>query len=170
MLDAAMCRQFLRSTLYQNCSQLFCFVSLPGEPDTAAILQAALADGKCVAVPRCMSQQQMQFYRLLPEKPLLSQLEPGTYGVLEPLQELPYVEPQKALQPLCLVPGLAFDRKGGRLGYGAGYYDRFLAANAFMIKIGYAASRFVVEHVPVEPTDVRLDGIATEEPLEVWNG
>lgn len=169
-LDQQMTQQFLSSTLYSACEQLFCFVSLPQEPNTMAILRQALADGKCVAVPRCLPDKTMQFHRLYPDKDITVQLSPGTYGVFEPLEDLPVVTPDEAAHPLCLVPGLAFDRMGGRLGYGAGYYDRFLEKYPFLLKIGYAASIFITDEVPMEPTDQRLDGIATEYPLEVWNG
>lgn len=170
MLDRQMAQQFLSSALYGACKQLFCFVSLPQEPDTTAILRQALAEGKCVAVPRCLPDKTMQFHRLHCGTELTAQLQSGTYGVLEPLETLPVVTPQKAEHPLCLVPGLAFDRMGGRLGYGAGYYDRFLGTYPFLLKIGYAASQFVTDEVPMEPADQRLNGIATEYPLEVWNG
>lgn len=95
---------------------------------------------------------------------------PASSGVAEPLETLPVILPDAGQAPLCLVPGLAFDQNGGRLGYGAGYYDRFLRAYPFLRKIGYALSPFVTDCVPTEPTDQRLDGIATEISLEVWNG
>lgn len=165
-----MCREFLYSSAYKTCTQLFCFVSLPQEPDTLPILRQAQTDGKCVAVPCCLPDKTMQFHELHPTIDIMEQLKPGTYNVLEPLKTLPLIMPDPKKCVVCLVPGLAFDRRGGRLGYGAGYYDRFLAAYPFMLKIGYAASPFVIAHVPMEPTDQRLDGIATEHPLEVWNG
>lgn len=162
--------QLIASPVYQVCEQLFCFVSLPDEPQTERILRHGLAHGKQVAVPRCLPKRQMVFQQLSPNRPLSAQLESGTYGVLEPLSDLPPLTPNAEKRTLCLVPGLAFDRKGGRLGYGAGYYDRYLEAYPFLLKIGYAPSAFVVDCVPTEPTDWRLDGIATEYPLEVWNG
>ncbi len=152
------------------CRQLFCFVALPQEPETRELLRRALADGKTVAVPRCLPERRMAFHRLSPEQPLESQLVSGSFGVAEPLETLPVILPDAGQAPLCLVPGLAFDQNGGRLGYGAGYYDRFLRAYPFLRKIGYALSPFVTDCVPTEPTDQRLDGIATEISLEVWNG
>ena len=157
--EQRLCRRFLESSLYADCRQLFCFVALPQEPETRELLRRALADGKTVAVPRCP-----------PEQPLESQLVSGSFGVAEPLETLPVILPDAGQAPLCLVPGLAFDQNGGRLGYGAGYYDRFLRAYPFLRKIGYALSPFVTDCVPTEPTDQRLDGIATEISLEVWNG
>ena len=170
LLESRACKRFLESAEYRRCGQLFCFVSLPQEPDTLPILQQALKDGKTVAVPRCLPERRMAFHLLSPERPMEEQLKSGTYGVPEPSPAMPEVIPGPGLFPLCLVPGLAFDHKGGRLGYGAGYYDRFLEAYPFVRKIGFALSPFVVLQVPVEPTDLRLDGLATEYPLEVWNG
>ncbi len=170
LLESRACKRFLESAEYRRCGQLFCFVSLPQEPDTLPILQQALKDGKTVAVPRCLPERRMAFHLLSPERPMEEQLKSGTYGVPEPSPAMPEVIPGPGLFPLCLVPGLAFDHKGGRLGYGAGYYDRFLEAYPFVRKIGFALSPFVVLQVPAEPTDLRLDGLATEYPLEVWNG
>ena len=112
----------------------------------------------------------MAFHLLNREVPLEQQLLSGSFGVAEPQETLPVITPQPEQAPLCLVPGLAFDRKGSRLGYGAGYYDRFLAAYPFLLKIGCALTPFLTDCVPTEPTDQRLDGIATESSLEVWNG
>lgn len=168
--EQQLCRRFLESSYYRNCRQLFCFVALPQEPETRGILRQALADGKIVAVPRCLPERRMAFHQLNREVPLEQQLLSGSFGVAEPQETLPVITPQPEQAPLCLVPGLAFDRKGGRLGYGAGYYDRFLAAYPFLLKIGCALTPFLTDCVPTEPTDQCLDGIATESSLEVWNG
>ncbi len=169
-LDRRMTRCLLESPVYQTCGQLLCFVSLPQEPDTTEILRHALHDRKCVGVPRCIGDHRMVFHKLDPTLTLEKQLKPGTYGVREPQSHLQVLIPEKDTYTLCLVPGLAFDRCGGRLGYGGGYYDRFLATYPWLLKIGYTPSQFILEHIPTEPTDQMLDGIAAEFPLEVWNG
>jgi 5-formyltetrahydrofolate cyclo-ligase len=89
----------------------------------------------------------------------------GAYGILEPDRALPIVEPEKV--DLMLIPAVAMDRRGYRLGYGGGYYDRMLAdpvwARAF--KIGIAFDFAYVEHLPVEDWDLPLDAIATESGI-----
>ena len=157
--EQRLCRRFLESSLYADCRQLFCFVALPQEPETRELLRRALADGKTVAVPRCLPERRMAFHRLSPEQPLESQLVSGSFGVAEPLETLPVI-----------LPDAGQAQNGGSLGYGAGYYVRFLRAYPFLRKSGYALSPFVTDCVPTEPTDQRLDGIATEISLEVWNG
>ena len=78
--EQRLCRRFLESSLYADCRQLFCFVALPQEPETRELLRRALADGKTVAVPRCLPERRMAFHRLSPEKPLEVRRETGGYA------------------------------------------------------------------------------------------
>lgn len=112
--------QSLRS--YKYCKTLLCYVSTPIEVDTRRIIEQALEHGKQVAVPYCVpNTRNMRFYLINS----LNDLRPGAFSVDEP-------EPDTAKQltdfsnSVCIVPGLCFDKYGYRLGYGKGYYDRFL--------------------------------------------
>lgn len=87
-------------------------------------------------------------------------LVPGAYGILEPDIAAPVVRPA-----ILLVPLLAFDRQGGRLGYGAGYYDRAIARLKPRLTVGLAYAAQEIETVPMEPHDRRLDLILTERSL-----
>ena len=78
--EQRLCRRFLESSYYRNCRQLFCFVALPQEPETRGILRQALADGKIVAVPRCLPERRMAFHQLNREVPLEQQLLSGSFG------------------------------------------------------------------------------------------
>ena len=100
------------------------YAALPEEIQTDGVLRLALAEGKALYLPRCLNDAgQMAFYRVQ----ALEDLESGSFGVREPsLAALQYNMDLDG-QALCLVPGLCFDNKGYRLGYGKGYYDRFLA-------------------------------------------
>ena len=142
---------------------VFCYVSLPGEVETRPLIGRLLSQGRAVLVPRCRAGGEMD---LVPISSL-DDLTPGAYGILEPGPDL---TPTGEMPDLAVVPALAFDRRGMRLGQGGGYYDRFLAAYPFLLKIGCALTPFLTDCVPTEPTDQRLDGIATESSLEVWNG
>ncbi|WP_368234244.1 5-formyltetrahydrofolate cyclo-ligase [Anaerotruncus rubiinfantis] len=108
---------------YAECHTLLTYVSLPIEVDTIALILRALAEGKRVAVPRCVEgTREMEFYLI----DSLSQLSPQAFGVLEPVRE----KCERLTDfsgSVCIVPALAYDLSGYRLGYGAGYYDRFLS-------------------------------------------
>ena len=122
-LDKAIARRVAALWQYKKQDLLLTYVSTPIEVDTTAIIRRALKDGKRVAVPRCVpNTRQMEFYLI----ESLDELEPGTFGVLEPRPDPARLltDPRKGL---CLVPALCYDWKGFRLGYGKGYYDRFLA-------------------------------------------
>lgn len=108
---------------FRDCDTLYTYVSTPIEVDTKKIIEYCLQTGRRVAVPLCGEVTgEMDFYYI----DSLSQLSPGHFGVWEPEAD----ESRRAdgKSGLCLVPGLSFDKEGYRLGYGKGYYDRFLSA------------------------------------------
>ncbi len=128
------------------------FWPLPGEIDTRPLLQALAARGNPVCLPQTPPRgQPLRFHAWQPGAPLL----PGRFGTVGP--DGPALVPE-----VVLVPLLAFDRTGARLGYGGGYYDRTLAALPGRPAIGCAFAAQEVSRVPVEPTDRRLQAIATE--------
>lgn len=165
-MEAAMQAHLLTSAWYQQADVLLIYLSVADEFDTYALLQQAWTDGKRTAVPRCEAEHQMRFYEITD----LSQLQAGAYDIPEPKASCNECTWTDAEQVLCLVPGLAFDRSGGRMGYGGGYYDRFLAQHPEICTIGMAAECLVVEKVPSEDTDRQLCGLLTEKKLEVRNG
>lgn len=122
-LDQNVYERVLRLYQYESATLLLIYVSTEIEVDTKRIIEKALADGKRVGVPRCVpGTREMEFYEIYS----LDELEPGTFGVLEPK---PIPENLLPEDPggLCIIPGLCFDNFGYRLGYGKGYYDRFLS-------------------------------------------
>jgi 5-formyltetrahydrofolate cyclo-ligase len=139
-------------------SPVMVYASKPGEVDTHGLIAGLLARGTEVVVP--IIEQETRTLRLSylrdPEV-----LRPSTFSVPEPIGcEIP-VRPSTI--DLVVVPMIAFDRRGFRLGYGAGYYDRFLSAHPRMTKIGVAFSCLEVEAVPADENDVPMDIIVTEE-------
>lgn len=126
-LGAAMARALTALPVWQSAPAVFCFAALPDEPDTCPALRAALGSGKQLYLPRVAG----NMMETVPVQSLDS-LVPGVYGIPEP------VGPAEPLPPgtLALVPCLAMDESGVRLGRGGGYYDRLLA--------GFAGPRLVL--------------------------
>ncbi|MBE6753336.1 MAG: 5-formyltetrahydrofolate cyclo-ligase [Ruminococcaceae bacterium] len=110
------------SDIYRQCGTLLLYISTPLEIDTFSILHKAQKDGKRIACPRCISADGLMTFHVI-DSP--EQLQTGSYGIMEPPESLPQAE--NTADALCILPALACDRIGLRLGYGKGYYDRFLA-------------------------------------------
>jgi len=136
--------------------------AMTGEADPALLLARLVADGCHIALPRVVGKHQPLEFHRIPEGEVL---RPSAFGVHEPLAHWPVVTPT-----LLLVPLLAFDRHGYRLGYGGGYYDRTLAflKNARAIGIAYAGQE--VDGLPREAHDMRLDAVLTEKGLHQIKG
>ena len=145
---------------YKQCRILLCYVSTPLEVDTIGIIRRAFADGKQVAVPRCVENtRQMEFYCIQS----LDELAPGTFGVLEPNPKTGFLL-KDFTNGLCLVPALCYDWKGFRLGYGKGYYDRFLAEFKGHV-IGLCYSDCIRRHLPHGKYDRPVDLLVTDKYL-----
>jgi 5-formyltetrahydrofolate cyclo-ligase len=130
--------------------------ALPEEADPALLLQALAAKGRHIAFPRIAAKGLPLDYHRIPDGEAMA---PGAFGIHEPLDTWPRVRPD-----LLLVPLLAFDGRGHRLGYGGGFYDRTLAIlNVPAIGIAYAGQEVV--SLPDEPHDRTLDMILTEQGL-----
>lgn len=135
------------------------FASVEGEVDTHPMIDRALRSGMRVALPSVdAGKKELRFYEI---KDLKRDTAKGTLGILEPKPSLPAVEPS-ALE-CVIVPGLAFDGMGARLGRGAGFYDKFLARlSPGTAKIGVAFAFQMVKNIPMEQHDQRLDVVLTD--------
>ena len=128
------------------------------EADPALLLKALARLGAHVAFPRVTAKDAVLDFHLVPDGEILF---PGRHGIHEPLAHWPHVMPR-----LLLVPLLAYDDQGYRLGTGGGYYDRTLAALAGARAIGIAYGGQRMESLPHEPHDYPLDAILTEQGLK----
>ena len=149
-------RHILADPVWQAARSVLLFMPLPDEVGIRPLVDAAWAAGKSVALPA--SDGATGAYvakRVLSE----ADLRPGRFGVLEPCAEC-VVVPFSALD-LVLVPGIAFDRAGNRLGRGRGFYDRMLALSPDAVSCGVGFDGQVVALVPVEPHDVKLHRVWT---------
>ena len=142
------------------------YVPLKGEVSTDALLEAAWQSGRTVYLPRVARDEpgRMSFVACAG----FAQLRPGPFGLREPEQSLPGFgaeEAGKGFDPdLLVLPGLAFDRRGGRLGFGGGYYDRFLeAARLRCPRVGLCFAFQVLKELPLDQWDQRVQFLCTEE-------
>ena len=158
--DEAIAAQVRRLWQYQRNSVLLIYVSTSIEVDTFRIIRQAIADGKRVAVPRCIPDtRNMEFYYIRST----DELKPGMFGVLEPdpIAENLYSESDGGL---CIVPAFSYDWRGYRLGYGKGYYDRFLSRfEGNMVGICY--SECVQRSLPHGRFDRPVELLVTESYL-----
>jgi len=144
---------------YQEATVVFAYAGFGSELDTAALLRRILGDGKTLL----MSRVQKEIGRLqLHYVSDLDELAPGIWGIQEPdPQRCPKAEPD-ALD-LVVMPGAVFDTRCGRIGYGAGYYDKLLgglAKRPYLVAPAFDLQ--IVGEVPMEPHDLRLDRVITE--------
>ncbi|WP_172797515.1 5-formyltetrahydrofolate cyclo-ligase [Bacillus sp. FJAT-27445] len=133
-------------------------ISRPPEVDTYQIISRAWKDGKRVAIPKCLPATREMQFRYLTD---FSQLEKVYYGLLEPIVE----ETEQAIPDdisMLIVPGLAFMTNGYRLGFGGGYYDRFLKTYKGQTA-SLAFNSQIVENLPIEAHDIPVELIISED-------
>ena len=151
------------------------FVSVRGEPDTMPILRRAAAEGKTVALPVTVSdaKEGKMIFRSLPDGDLEG-LIPARFGIPEPGEDCPTLTNFDLTHALVLVPALAFDRDGYRLGYGGGYYDRFLQglgeAGIPVSTIGLTYGACVADALPRESHDIPVHYVIDERRILSTHG
>ncbi|RYM02204.1 5-formyltetrahydrofolate cyclo-ligase [Sporolactobacillus sp. THM7-7] len=150
-------RRLFAAPEWKKAGSIALTLSVGREVDTYEIVRQAWAEGKKVAVPKCEPKNRlMTFYRLNG----FHQLEKGYFGLFEPkIAETVRVEPRDL--DLAIVPGVVFDRRGFRIGYGGGYYDRFLSEYSGMT-VSLLFDAQLVETVPTEGHDRRVACLITE--------
>lgn len=176
-LPDAYCRQadeeiFRRAVSLPEFAQaetIFCYVGTSGEINTRPILERILAEGKHLGVPRCISKGVMNVYEITS----LDELEEGHYGILEPKEGCRCMEPEEI--DLAFVPCITCSRDGQRLGYGGGYYDRYLekvrgrdgvtVPDKMFVKISLCREVLLEEMIPTEEHDQRMDRVISEKAV-----
>lgn len=156
--DDALFARFLALPQVEAADTLLLYHGMGGEPDTARLLPALWARGKAVCLPRCLPGHGLEARLVRPDSALI----PHPYGMLEPGEDCPLVG--KDAIGLVLVPGLAFDPSGGRLGQGAGFYDRWLADYAGCTA-ALCRTALLLPQVPRAPHDRGVELVLTEHGL-----
>ncbi|MEE0781347.1 MAG: 5-formyltetrahydrofolate cyclo-ligase [Sellimonas sp.] len=158
--DSQIAERLFNRPEYRDARIIYCYMSFKDEADTASIIDESLRLGKQVALPRVSGKRKMEFFFISGQKDLVT----GFMGIKEPAGYcLEASAPSE--DALVLLPGLAFDRSGARLGYGGGFYDTYLAKHAGCKKAALAYSAQIAPEIPTEPVDVKTDMIITEKEL-----
>lgn len=149
---------------YKEAKEIFIYIGFGSEINTKILIEDALEDGKEVCVPKVINKE-MVFIKINS----LENLVTSNYGILEPVGDKNNFNVDNL--GLIIMPGLAFDKQGNRLGYGGGYYDKFLSNNKINVKkIALAYNFQILDKVPSEEHDIKVDSIITEEKeIEINN-
>ncbi len=164
--DRIICARVLSNENVMNADVVLLYASFRSEVNTWELAEQLLMKKKTVAFPRCGENGDMTFH-IVGGLSQLRDAVPGKYDICEPDSSLP--QPEVTGKSVCIVPGLAFTENGGRLGYGGGYYDRFLEEFPG-VKIALAYEGMIAEELPLMPHDMKSDIIVTEERTVLCNG
>lgn len=152
--------RIIQLSVFQKAETIMSFLNFRDEVNTTLLAAKILAYNKNLVLPRCAPQGE-----LIPAKiyDLSADVESGKWGIREPkIEGLIPIDPKEI--DLIFIPGAAFDLKGNRVGYGGGYYDRFLPQLRVDVpKIAIAFACQVLPEIPTEPFDQRVDALVTEE-------
>jgi 5-formyltetrahydrofolate cyclo-ligase len=150
---------------YQRARTVLAYMAFAGEVLTDGLIRQAMASGKQLVLPMVRAERQdMALYRI---DDLERDMIPGYHGILEPHPQRTRVLAPDRLD-LVLVPGIAFDLQGGRLGYGAGFYDRLLSQLSRDIPtVGLAFDFQIIPRLPLQPHDIMLEVIVTDRRT-IW--
>ena len=147
--SAQLAELFLSSEAYRSAKTIYGYLPYNQEVRTVPMLEQALKDGKRVAVPKCYGDE-MKFIFMED----LSQVEKGYANIPEPIADEPVADDETAL---VLMPGLAFDPQGHRIGYGGGFYDKFLAQEPGHPTLALCYEFQMLEHLETEEFDIPVD-------------
>ena len=156
--DAAICRAVTESELYKKARTVFCYIGTAREIDTKAILSAALADGKRLALPLCVGKGIMEGREIRS----LDDLVNGKYDIPAPREDCPIIAPEEF--DLVVVPCSSGNSKGQRLGYGGGFYDRYLSRTNCP-KVLLCREALSKENIPTEEHDLIMDYFVSEDGM-----
>lgn len=141
---------------YKQANMIFAYVSFGSEVMTQDMITCSLADKKRVAVPKIKGTG-MEFYEIQS----LDDLQKGYFGIMEPWVDTPVSDPAA----LIIMPGVAFDPKRSRIGYGKGFYDTYLKTHSMNQTVAIAFQCQIVDRIPPEPHDKKPNHILTESKI-----
>lgn len=155
-MDAAICAAAAELVSFRHADTVLLYAPLDDEIDIRALAETAWGRGKEVALPLCDPETKSMTYRVVRS---FDELVRGSYGIMEPSERAPLFDASKPA--VCFIPALLYDRFGYRVGYGKGYYDRFLRSFGGS-KIGLIYKDFILQTVPRGRFDVAVDLLVSE--------
>lgn len=154
--DNALFARFLALPQVEAAEIIFAFWGIPGkEPDTARLIRELVRRGKTVGLPRMLPGRRMEVRRCDPDRPLVK----VSFGISEPGEDCPLIQREDI--DLTLVPAVCYDRRGFRLGFGGGYYDRWLE-HFSGVTVGLCREAVLQDRVPTEAHDAKVGILLTE--------
>lgn len=156
--DDALLSRFLSLPQVAAADTLLLYHGMGAEPDTARLIPPLLELGKRLALPRCLPERRLEARLIRADTVLI----PHAFGMLEPGEDCPAVDAGRIT--LALIPGLAFDRSGGRLGQGGGYYDRWLPGFGG-IRVALCRGALLFDALPRQAHDALVHLVVTEDGL-----
>jgi 5-formyltetrahydrofolate cyclo-ligase len=169
-LSRTICERFMALPEYAAAKTVLFYIDVRSEVRTRHSLPAALASGKNIIVPWCNDKGELELFRLAD----MSELAIGMYKILEPkpeLRNLPEKQVRREELDLVMVPGVAFDRRGARMGHGKGYYDKLLQharPDTPLVALAFECQLF--PEIPVADHDIFMDKIITETAVYEGRG
>ncbi|MCA9106084.1 MAG: 5-formyltetrahydrofolate cyclo-ligase [Pirellulaceae bacterium] len=161
--------RFMTLPEYDRAATVMFYIDVRAEVRTRNDLEKALGSGKKIVVPYCVDGE-LELFHL----ESMDELETGMYKILEPRQDLRSVESKRvdvAELDLIMVPGVAFDRVGGRTGHGKGYYDKLLEhAKLTTPLVGVAFDCQIFDEIPMESHDIFMDRVVTQSETYIGRG
>lgn len=159
--DKKICDALMQMVSFRHSETILLYAPLKGEIDVMPIAKKALELGKRVAFPRCVENPRNLDFKYISS---LDELSSGSYSIEEPSEEMESVSDYS--KSICIIPGVVFDKEGYRVGYGKGYYDRFLSTYDGT-KFGLAYSECIIDNVPRGRFDKHVDILVSEKGAKI---
>lgn len=159
MFSRIIFNKLLESEEYKKADRIAVYYPVGSEVQTLEIIRDALINKKKVGLPRIINDNEIKFYQIIEKSLEEVEFTKGKYGIMENIDSTVELD----LIDLLIIPGVAFDDECNRIGYGKGYYDRFLGQNDTGYIVGLAFENQIVEYIPINELDQKVDCIITNK-------
>ncbi len=159
--DAYICQRLASLVSVRYAHEILSFSPLSGEVDVREFNAHAIKSGKSLYLPRCIAGTSRMHFHLIES---LDSLNCGSYSIMEPPESAPVWQNETGKHSVCIIPAMSYDKNGYRLGYGKGFYDRYLSSKS-TTKIGVCYTEFLSDNIPRGRYDLAVDIIVTEKGI-----